>query len=103
MDYSSVYRCMHIYSVIREADTFKAYYRQQRQQQARLVLQPPINMVIILYCSICNVNIYSYIHVYIYIYIYIKTKEIIFLQILLLVESASNSFTTIKNNIVKTE
>ncbi|XP_011498453.1 PREDICTED: exocyst complex component 6B [Ceratosolen solmsi marchali] len=44
MDYSSVYRCMHIYSVLREGDTFKAYYRQQRQQQARLVLQPPINM-----------------------------------------------------------
>lgn len=44
MDFSPVYRCMHIYSVLKEADTFKAYYQQQRSQQARLVLQPPINM-----------------------------------------------------------
>lgn len=45
MDFSPVYRCMHIYTVLREGEDFKAYYRQQRQQQARLVLQPPINMV----------------------------------------------------------
>lgn len=45
MDFSPVYRCMHIYTVLREGDTFKTYYRQQRKQQARLVLQPPINMV----------------------------------------------------------
>ncbi|XP_014470349.1 PREDICTED: exocyst complex component 6B isoform X2 [Dinoponera quadriceps] len=44
MDFSPVYRCMHIYTVLREGDTFKTYYRQQRKQQARLVLQPPINM-----------------------------------------------------------
>ncbi|XP_033224455.1 exocyst complex component 6B isoform X3 [Belonocnema kinseyi] len=44
MDFSSVYRCMHIYTVLREGETFKEYYRQQRQQQARLVLQPPVNM-----------------------------------------------------------
>ncbi|XP_016838806.1 exocyst complex component 6B isoform X1 [Nasonia vitripennis] len=44
MDFSPVYRCMHIYTVLREGEDFKAYYRQQRQQQARLVLQPPINM-----------------------------------------------------------
>ncbi|XP_046742540.1 exocyst complex component 6 isoform X2 [Diprion similis] len=44
MDFSPVYRCMHIYTVLRESDTFKAYYRQQRKQQARLVLQPPNNM-----------------------------------------------------------
>lgn len=65
MDFSPVYRCMHIYTVLREADTFKAYYRQQRQQQARLVLQPPINMVIfifhkfseqILFCSSVLIN-----------------------------------------------
>lgn len=45
MDFSPVYRCMHIYTVLKELETFKTYYRQQRQQQARLVLQPPINMV----------------------------------------------------------
>ncbi|KAJ8674775.1 hypothetical protein QAD02_010561 [Eretmocerus hayati] len=44
MDFRPVYRCMHIYSVLKEGETFTAYYRQQRQQQARLVLQPPINM-----------------------------------------------------------
>ncbi|XP_017765852.1 PREDICTED: exocyst complex component 6B isoform X2 [Eufriesea mexicana] len=44
MDFSPVYRCMHIYTVLREGETFKIYYRQQRKQQARLVLQPPINM-----------------------------------------------------------
>ncbi|XP_012286848.1 exocyst complex component 6B isoform X4 [Orussus abietinus] len=44
MDFSPVYRCMHIYTVLGEGDTFKSYYRQQRKQQARLVLQPPINM-----------------------------------------------------------
>ncbi|KMQ87316.1 exocyst complex component 6 [Lasius niger] len=44
MDFSPVYRCMHIYTVLREEETFKIYYRQQRKQQARLVLQPPINM-----------------------------------------------------------
>lgn len=45
MDFSPVYRCMHIYTVLREEETFKMYYRQQRKQQARLVLQPPVNMV----------------------------------------------------------
>ncbi|XP_015110617.1 exocyst complex component 6B [Diachasma alloeum] len=44
MDFSPVYRCMHIYTVLREGDEFKAYYQQQRRQQARLVLQPPVNM-----------------------------------------------------------
>lgn len=45
MDFSPVYRCMHIYTVLREGETFKTYYRNQRKQQARLVLQAPINMV----------------------------------------------------------
>ena len=45
MDFSPVYRCMHIYTVLREGETFKLYYRQQRKQQAELVLEPPINMV----------------------------------------------------------
>ncbi|XP_018403638.1 PREDICTED: exocyst complex component 6 [Cyphomyrmex costatus] len=41
MDFSPVYRCMHIYTVLREGETFKQYYRQQRKEQARLVLKPP--------------------------------------------------------------
>ncbi|XP_017797269.1 PREDICTED: exocyst complex component 6B [Habropoda laboriosa] len=44
MDFSPVYRCMQIYTVLREGAYYKAYYRQQRKQQARLVLQSPINM-----------------------------------------------------------
>ena len=45
IDFSPVYRCLHIYTVLRSRDIFDNYYRQQRKQQARLVLQPPTNMV----------------------------------------------------------
>lgn len=69
MDFSPVYRCMHIYTVLREGETFKAYYRQQRKQQARLVLQPPINMVNInfhknIFCilNFCSFDIYCFQH-----------------------------------------
>lgn len=51
IDFSPVYRCLHIFSVVGSKETFEAYYRQQRMQQARLVLQPPTNMV----CKQCNV------------------------------------------------
>ncbi|XP_052125040.1 exocyst complex component 6 isoform X1 [Frankliniella occidentalis] len=44
IDFSPVYRCLHIFSVLGSRDTFETYYRQQRKQQARLVLQPPTNM-----------------------------------------------------------
>lgn len=44
IDFSPVYRCLHIYTVCNARDTFISYYRNQRQQQARLVLQPPTNM-----------------------------------------------------------
>lgn len=44
VDFSPVYRCHHIYSVLGARDTFEAYYRQQRRHQARLALQPPTNM-----------------------------------------------------------
>lgn len=44
IDFSPVYRCLHIYTVSNAKDTFISYYRNQRQQQARLVLQPPTNM-----------------------------------------------------------
>ncbi|KAL0275355.1 UNVERIFIED_CONTAM: hypothetical protein PYX00_003224 [Menopon gallinae] len=44
IDFSPVYRCLHIYTVLNAKDTFVSYYRNQRQQQARLVLQPPTNM-----------------------------------------------------------
>jgi hypothetical protein len=45
IDFSPVYRCLHIYSVLSSRDTFETYYRKQRKKQARLVLQPPTNMV----------------------------------------------------------
>ncbi|XP_061491518.1 exocyst complex component 6 isoform X9 [Rhineura floridana] len=44
VDFSPVYRCLHIYSVLGDADTFENYYRKQRRKQARLVLQPQSNM-----------------------------------------------------------
>ncbi|XP_076317058.1 exocyst complex component Sec15 isoform X3 [Tachypleus tridentatus] len=44
VDFSPVYRCLHIYSVLGARETFETYYRQQRKQQARLALQPPTNM-----------------------------------------------------------
>ncbi|XP_064631540.1 exocyst complex component 6B-like isoform X2 [Lineus longissimus] len=44
VDFSPVYRCLHIYSVLGARDTFESYYRKQRKKQARLALQPPPNM-----------------------------------------------------------
>uniref|UniRef100_A0A1B6KDJ2 Exocyst complex component n=1 Tax=Graphocephala atropunctata TaxID=36148 RepID=A0A1B6KDJ2_9HEMI len=44
IDFSPVYRCLHIYSVLSSRDIFETYYRKQRKKQARLVLQPPTNM-----------------------------------------------------------
>lgn len=45
IDFSPVYRCLHIYTVVGARETFETYYRKQRKKQARLVLQPPTNMV----------------------------------------------------------
>ncbi|XP_023239955.1 exocyst complex component 6B-like isoform X3 [Centruroides sculpturatus] len=44
VDFSPVYRCLHIYSVLGARETFEMYYRQQRKHQARLAFQPPTNM-----------------------------------------------------------
>ncbi|XP_053111070.1 exocyst complex component 6B isoform X2 [Hemicordylus capensis] len=44
VDFSPVYRCLHIYTVLGARETFEHYYRKQRRKQARLVLQPPSNM-----------------------------------------------------------
>uniref|UniRef100_A0A803SKV1 Exocyst complex component n=1 Tax=Anolis carolinensis TaxID=28377 RepID=A0A803SKV1_ANOCA len=44
VDFSPVYCCLHIYSVLGARETFESYYRKQRRKQARLVLQPPSNM-----------------------------------------------------------
>ncbi|XP_035392570.1 exocyst complex component 6B isoform X3 [Electrophorus electricus] len=44
VDFSPVYRCLHIYTVLGSRDTFENYYRKQRRKQARLVLQPNSNM-----------------------------------------------------------
>ncbi|XP_041442926.1 exocyst complex component 6B isoform X4 [Xenopus laevis] len=44
VDFSPVYRCLHIYTVLGSRETFENYYRNQRRKQARLVLQPPSNM-----------------------------------------------------------
>ena len=44
VDFSPVYRCLHIYSVLGGKETFETYYRKQRRKQARLSLSPPHNM-----------------------------------------------------------
>ncbi|XP_017287342.1 exocyst complex component 6 isoform X4 [Kryptolebias marmoratus] len=44
VDFSPVYRCLHIYTVLGDRETFENYYRKQRKKQARLVLQPHANM-----------------------------------------------------------
>ncbi|XP_019748182.1 exocyst complex component 6 isoform X2 [Hippocampus comes] len=44
VDFSPVYRCLHIYAVLGDRETFENYYRKQRKKQARLVLQPQANM-----------------------------------------------------------
>merc|ERR1712029_50906 len=44
VDFSAVYRCLHIRTVLGERDEFEKYYRKQRRQQATLTLQPPPNM-----------------------------------------------------------
>ena len=44
VDFSPVYRCLHIYSVLGEKETFENYYRKQRKKQARLALGPSSNM-----------------------------------------------------------
>uniref|UniRef100_A0A674NUP3 Exocyst complex component n=1 Tax=Takifugu rubripes TaxID=31033 RepID=A0A674NUP3_TAKRU len=44
VDFSPVYRCLHIYTVLGNRETFENYYRKQRKKQARLVLQPQGNM-----------------------------------------------------------
>ncbi|XP_041635316.1 exocyst complex component 6B isoform X5 [Cheilinus undulatus] len=44
VDFSPVYRCLHIYTVLGLRDVFENYYRKQRRKQARLVLQLHSNM-----------------------------------------------------------
>ncbi|KAM4703866.1 exocyst complex component 6 [Rhinophrynus dorsalis] len=44
VDFSPVYRCLHIYSILGDKEIFENYYRKQRRKQARLVLQPQSNM-----------------------------------------------------------
>jgi len=44
VDFSPVYRCLHIYTVLGERETYERYYRKQRAQQSTLTLTPPNNM-----------------------------------------------------------
>merc|ERR1740128_524194 len=44
VDFSPVYRCLHIYSVLGERETYERYYRKQRAQQSTLTLTPPNSM-----------------------------------------------------------
>ncbi|CAG0888300.1 unnamed protein product [Cyprideis torosa] len=44
VDFSPVYKCFHIYSLVDCKEELLSYYRNQRQQQALLAFQPPTNM-----------------------------------------------------------
>ena len=44
VDFSPVYRCLHIFGCLGAREQFEIYYRQQRGQQAKLALQSPIHM-----------------------------------------------------------
>ncbi|KAM6949399.1 exocyst complex component 6B [Aplochiton taeniatus] len=44
VDFSPVYSCLHVYTVLGSREVFDSYYRKQRRKQARLVLQPHSNM-----------------------------------------------------------
>ena len=44
VDFGPVYRCLHIYTVLGERETYERYYRKQRAQQCALTLTPPNNM-----------------------------------------------------------
>lgn len=46
VDFSPLYRCLHIFTVLGDKQTFENYYRKQRREQSSLVLQPISNMVI---------------------------------------------------------
>lgn len=48
IDFSPIYRSLHISTVLNTRATFETYYRAERTKQARLVLQPPTNMVSLL-------------------------------------------------------
>ncbi|CAD5112059.1 DgyrCDS1305 [Dimorphilus gyrociliatus] len=41
IDYSPIYRCLHIYQVLRIRSNFDKYYQDQREQQSKLALSPP--------------------------------------------------------------
>uniref|UniRef100_A0AAR5PDT7 Exocyst complex component EXOC6/Sec15 N-terminal domain-containing protein n=1 Tax=Dendroctonus ponderosae TaxID=77166 RepID=A0AAR5PDT7_DENPD len=45
IDFSPIYRDLHLADVLGKVSTFEVYYRSERTKQARLVLQPPTNMV----------------------------------------------------------
>lgn len=55
IDFSPIYRCLHIYTVLASRDVFENYYRTQREKQARLVVQPPYSKVRIIH-SYCLFN-----------------------------------------------
>lgn len=45
IDFSPIYRCLHIYTVLSAREFLENYYRKQREKQARLVVQPSFGTV----------------------------------------------------------
>lgn len=71
IDFSPIYRCLHIYTVLGCKDVFENYYRTQREKQARLVVQPSFSTVKFLHYflylwslanTICK-KLFLYIHI----------------------------------------
>nr|XP_009859216.1 exocyst complex component 6 isoform X4 [Ciona intestinalis] len=44
VDFSPVYKCLHIFGLVGAQAQFETYYRTQRKNQARLVLEPPATL-----------------------------------------------------------
>ena len=44
VDFSPVYKCLHIFGLVGARAEFETYYRTQRRRQARLALDPPTSL-----------------------------------------------------------
>lgn len=44
IDFTPVYRCLHVFTCLGSRDQFDKYYQEQRQKQSKLAFNPPSNM-----------------------------------------------------------
>lgn len=45
VDFSPVYRCYHIFTVLGVGEKFQEYYQSSRAEQAKIALQPSVNLL----------------------------------------------------------